>query len=76
MKFIRDDLDLQTSVSPIHDDLYTDAVFDAFQPVSEEYVRNVILKSASKTCSLDPIPTSLFVEYFDELLPAVTHIIN
>ena len=62
--------------SPIHDDPYTDAVFDAFQPVSEEHVRNVIVKSAPKTCSLDPIPTSLFVGCSDELLPAVTHIIN
>ena len=71
-KQIRDDRDLQTAVSPVHDDPYT----DAFQPVSEEHVRNVILNSASKTCSLDPMPTSLFVECLDELLPAVTHIIN
>ena len=76
VKKIRDDLDLQTSVSPIHDDPYTDAVFDAFQLVSEEYVRNIILKPAPITCSLDPIPTSLFDECLDELLPAVTHIIN
>ena len=62
VKQIRDDLDLQTSVSLIHDDAYTDAVFDAFQPDSEEHVRNVILKSAAKTCSLDPMPTSLSVE--------------
>ena len=62
MKQIRNDLDLQTSLSPIHGDPYTAAVFDAFQPVSEEHVRNVMLKSAPKTCSLDPMPTSLFVE--------------
>ena len=48
VKQIRDDLDLQTSVSLIHDDAYTDAVFDAFQLVSEEHVRKVILKSAPK----------------------------
>ena len=29
-----------------------------------------------KNCSLDPNPTSLFVECLDELFPAVTHIIN
>ena len=75
-KQIRDDRDLQTAVLPIHDDPYTDAVFDAFQPVSEEHVRNAMLKSAPKTCSLDPIPTSLFDECLDELLPAVTQIIN
>ena len=67
---------LQTALSPFHDDPYTEAVFDAFQPVSEEHVRNVILKSAPITCSLDPIPASLFVECLDEPLPAVTHIIN
>ena len=49
---------LQTALSPIHDDPYTDAVFDAFQLVSEEYVRNIILKPAPITCSLDPISTS------------------
>ena len=59
-------------MSPVHNDPYTDAVFDAFQPVSEEHVRNVILKSAPETYSLDPMPTSLFVECLDELLPAVT----
>ena len=75
LKLIRDDLDLQTALSPIHDYLYTDAVFDAAQPVSEEHVRNVILKSAPKTCSLDPVLISLFVECLDELLHAVTHII-
>ena len=37
---------------------------------------STILKISQKTCSLDPIPTSLFVEYLDQLLPAVTAIIN
>ena len=36
----------------------------------------MILKSSQKTCSLDPIPTSLFVKCLDHLLPAVTAIIN
>ena len=61
LKLIRDDLDLQTAVSPIHDDPYTEGVFDALQPVSEQHVRNVIPKSAQKTCSFESIPTSLFV---------------
>ena len=58
----------------LHVDPYSDAVFDAFQPVSEEHVRNVTLTSAPKTCSLDPIPTSLLC--LNQLLPAVSHIIN
>ena len=74
VKLLRGEFDLQTAVSPIYDDPYSAAVFEAFQPVSEEHVRNV---SAPKTCSLDPIPTSLYVECLDELLPpTVTHTIN
>ena len=76
VKLIHDDLDLQTSLSPIHGDPYTAAVFNAFQPVSEEHVRNVMLKSAPKTCSLDPISTSLLFECLDEFPPTVTHIVN
>ena len=55
---------------------YTDAVFGAFQLVLEEHVRNVILQSAPKTCSLDPISTSLLFECLDEFPPTVTHIVN
>ena len=73
VKLICDDLDLQTAVSPVHDDPYTVVLFVAFQPVSEEHVRNVIFKSAPKTCSLDSIPTSSFVECSEEILPTVTH---
>ena len=76
MNLIRDNLELQTAVSPIHDDPYTDAVFDELKTDSKERARNVILKCAPKARSLYPIPTSLFVECLDELLTAVTHIIN
>ena len=61
---------------PIHEGPYTDAVFDAFQPISEEHVRKVTLKCAPETCSLDPIPTFLFVECLAALLPAVAHLFN
>ena len=36
----------------------------------------MILKFSQKTCSLGPTPTFLFVECLDQLLPAVTAIIN
>ena len=39
-------------------------------------VKNTILQSSQKTCSLDPLPTSLFVECLEQLLPAVTAAIN
>ena len=54
----------------------TDSAIDVFQPVSEQEVKKIIQSSSPKTCSLDPIPTPLFVEYIDVLLPTVTHIVN
>ena len=31
---------------------------------------------ASKTCDLDPIPTSLLFDCSDEIVPALTHVVN
>ena len=47
-----------------------------FKPVSESVVKNLILKSAPKTCQLDPIPTLLLVECLDTLLPSLTALVN
>uniref|UniRef100_UPI003AF53422 reverse transcriptase domain-containing protein n=1 Tax=Thiolapillus sp. TaxID=2017437 RepID=UPI003AF53422 len=47
-----------------------------FKPVSESVVKNLILKSAPKTCQLDPIPTPLLVECLDTLLPSLTALVN
>ena len=47
-----------------------------FQPVSEDDIRKLINSSASKSCILDPIPTYLFKECIEVLLPIITRIIN
>ena len=49
---------------------------DCFIPTTETELRGLILKSAKKSCCLDPIPTSLLVQCFDDLLPIITRIIN
>ena len=36
----------------------------------------MILKSKPTTCSVDPIPTSLFLDCFDDILPTLTQIVN
>ena len=48
----------------------------SFKSLSMDDVRHIITRSSKKSCSLDPVPTSLVVECMDELLPAVTLIIN
>ena len=44
--------------------------------MSEDDVRKMILKSSLKSCELDPMPTSLLFECIDEVVPAVTHVVN
>ena len=77
VKTIRKELDNQMPLlnSPTNDP-YPESSFCSFQPVSIQRVKNTIFKSSQKTCSLDPISTSLFVECLDQLLPVVTAIIN
>ena len=48
----------------------------SFRPVSEDDVRKMILKSSPKSCELDPMPTFLLFECIDEVVPAITHVVN
>ena len=78
LKTIRDELDSQMPVPILPTDgPYTQSsLYSFFEPVSMQCVKNTILQSSQKTCSLDPLPTFLFVECLEQLLPAVTAIIN
>ena len=46
------------------------------QPATTDEIRTLINKSPSKSCPLDPIPTFLLKDFLEELLPAITTIIN
>ena len=46
-----------------------------FSLLSEE-ARKLISSSAKKSCTLDPLPTSLVVDCIDVLLPIITNMIN
>ena len=48
----------------------------AFHLVSESIVREVLNKTAIKTCELDPLPSWLLAELIDDLLPFFTSVIN
>ena len=47
-----------------------------FRIVHQEEVRKIISSSPSKSCSLDPIPTSILKLCLDELTPVLTLIVN
>ena len=50
--------------------------FNDFKCVTEDEVQKIINQSPSKSCSLDPIPTTILKECLDILLPLITRIIN
>ena len=50
--------------------------FDAFEPLSEDDVRKLVVDSRKKSCYLDPVPTDFLVKCLDVLLPVIPKIIN
>ena len=47
-----------------------------FEAASPADVKNIILASATKSCELDPLPTSLLKQNIKALCPVITRIIN
>ena len=48
----------------------------SFEPVSEEDILKILKSSPTKSCDLDPIPTSLVKDCADILITPITNIIN
>ena len=63
-----------TATEPIYTSCPTQLT--SFTEVSEEDVKGLIGRSSKKTCSLDPMPTSLVVESLAVLLPVITRMLN
>ena len=47
-----------------------------FKHVTKQEVKEIILSSPSKSCTLDPLPTVLLKVYIDSLIEPITEIIN
>ena len=52
------------------------SAFTKFPDISTETVTNIIIKSSSKSCTLDPIPTCLLKSCLTVLATTITHIVN
>ena len=50
--------------------------FADFQPVTEDFVKTVVQEMPKMFCDLDPIPTSVLYNCLDEIITAVTSIMN
>ena len=77
---IRRNLDLNSPKSPEitskHVEKDTSASMISYTPTTISETRKIIGKSASKSCSSDPVLTWLLKEHLDVLLPIITDIIN
>ena len=49
---------------------------EAWDPVSHDQLRKIIMSSPSKSCGLDPLPTNLLKQCVTPLLPSISTIVN
>ena len=49
---------------------------NVFERASEDEIKKLIMSSSSKSCDLDPIPTSVLKNCPDKLITPITDIIN
>jgi exonuclease III len=54
----------------------TEASLSVFSTVSVDEVHKTVMRSPTKSCSLDPWPTWLLKQHLPNLLPAITRVIN
>jgi hypothetical protein len=70
------DLNKQTSMDVLRaDKKFEGKSLDCFTPASEAEVQKIIMTYPSKSCELDPIPSSVLKSSVDSLLPTITTII-
>ena len=50
--------------------------FRCFTPMMEDQVIKTVHSLKSKSCELDPIPTTIFKKLLDKLTPLITKIVN
>ena len=73
IKKIRDDLKQHPKYIPSVREV--DSFFN-FRPMTEDEVSTIICKMASKSCELDPIPTTLLIEILPFIIRPITQIVN
>ena len=75
IKRIREDLD-SSSCDPPTFAVFEGPLLSQFEPVIEKVIRELIIKSPTKSCMLDPIPTSLKKQCLDDLVSLIMVIVN
>ena len=79
IKSIRQDLENSSNTPDYTTNVASDfdgVPLEKFRIVHQDEVRKIITSSPSKSCALDPIPTSILKLCLDELTPVLTLIVN
>lgn len=78
IKRIRENLDSAISTSRSQPNVMTPKApsMDVFAPLTSEDTEQIIKKSPSKSCTMDPIPTWLLKKHISILSPVITKIVN
>ena len=76
IELIKDNIENIAVVPPTAEYRLPDVKLETLQPLSEEELYNIIVKSLNATCCLDPIPTWLLKLCARELTPVIMKMIN
>ena len=57
-------------------DIFQREKLDHFHAVNSNTVKTIVMKSAPKSCSLDPIPSDLLQQHIDDIIDVMTNLIN
>ncbi|KAK3705766.1 hypothetical protein QZH41_000593 [Actinostola sp. cb2023] len=69
-------IDLQSDIFSTLDDNTVDCQLGVLEPCTADEISKNISKIASKSCLLDPLPSSLLSKYLHDILPVITTIVN
>jgi hypothetical protein len=69
-------LDTKDASAAFANDTNAAATLCDFKPTDEKELKKIIMSSKSKSCVLDPIPTTLLKSCIDCLLPTLVNIVN
>ena len=73
IKKIRDALENYPIYKPVPRDIDQ---LKEFQPLLEEQVSKIIGRMTTKSCEIDPLPTTLLKKVLPNVIRPITHIVN
>ena len=70
------DHNIETCSSTTGRNVYDKPIMSEFQLVSPEEIKKILVSKPLKTCPQDPLPATLLKDCVDELIPALTTLVN